>query len=137
MARRDEQGYLRFIAYLGESGLEPSVRGICLRHATTPRDIYLDTQGPTITAARLEVWWWLTVELGKSAGEIGLIFDRNQGSIRYALRRLGEAAVAMGAELDRDRVEAVARNLAQQRTLARVEHGRRLLAADRKKAPAS
>lgn len=106
--RRDEEGYLRFAAYLGETGLLVGARVICLRHAVTPRDIYLDGAGPTTYAARLEIWHWLST-LGKSPTEIARMFDRDDSSIRYALGRLAKVAEEMGAELGESSDDGVAR----------------------------
>ena len=109
---RDQEGYLRFLYYLDETGLDVELRAICLRHHVTPRDVYLDTRGPTVHAARLEIWWWLTQTIGKSTGEVGRIFDREGPSITHAIRRLREVAAAMGHELDATSAPSVARGVA-------------------------
>jgi len=118
--RRDDESYRRFLVYIGECGLEPGLRSICLKHAVTPRDIYLDATGETIHAARLEVWWWLAQEHRKSSSEIGRMFDREPSSILYALKKLSEEArhlvgIYNGNELMHESAKAVAKNVAMAR----------------------
>jgi imidazole glycerol phosphate synthase subunit HisF len=96
---RDEAGYMRFLYYLDETGLDAEVRAVCLRHHVTARDVYMDTKGPSTHAARLEIWYWLTETIKKSTGEVGRIFDRDGSSICHALRKLRETAEAMSIEL--------------------------------------
>ncbi len=109
---RDQEGYVRFLYYLDETGLDVELRAICLRHHVTPKDVYLDTKGPTVHAARLEIWWWLTSTIGKSTGEVARIFDRDGSSVLYAIKRLRETAASMTVELDAMRVPDVARDVA-------------------------
>lgn len=101
---RDDTSYARFIEYVRECGLETEMRIICLRHSVTPRDIYLDTQGYTVYAARIEVWWWLSSYYRKSTTEIGRMFDREGTSIVHALRKLRERATALGFVLTQEDV---------------------------------
>lgn len=109
---RDEGGYQLFFAYITECGLEPELRAICLCHSVTLRDIYLDLRGPTVHAARLEVWWWLTTIYRKSTLEIGRMFNREPTSITHALRKLRETAAAMGQALDASAAHEVSKHLA-------------------------
>jgi hypothetical protein len=85
---RDEAGYAVLEKHLTESGLEVSVKEICKSHFTSLRHIYLDTRGPSVLAARIEVWWTLMKVYGKAHAEIGTIFNRDRSSISWALRRL-------------------------------------------------
>lgn len=101
---RDEAGYRRLIAYLGEVGLEPDVRGICLRHAVTLRDVYLDSSAAEVHAARTEIWWWLESKHRKSRAQIGRLFDRDATTVTAALNKLEKIAAEMGKELDEESV---------------------------------
>lgn len=92
MRKRDKAGFRIFFAYLEETGLDEPLRAICRSHAVTLAEIYLDTKGPTVYAARLECWGWLTLAAGKSSAEVGRLFDRDPTSVLYALRRLAEGA---------------------------------------------
>ena len=120
---RDEESYKRFLEYVTESGLEPEIRTICRRHAVTLRDIYLDVRGPTVYAARLEVWWWLASAYRKSTSEIGRLFDREATSVLYAIRRLREASIAMGIELDAGTAHDMAKRISEKITKVRSEQG--------------
>jgi hypothetical protein len=63
-------------------------------------DMYLDGKGPTMLAARLESWWYLMRRAGKSAGEIALMYDRDQSSIQHGLRQLFRYADELGFEVE-------------------------------------
>lgn len=134
---RDDESYKRFLAYATESGLEPEIRAICRRHAVTPRDIYLDVRGPTVYAARLEVWWWLASAYRKSMSEIGRMFDREATSVLYAVRRLRDTSVAMGVELDASSAHELAKHIseANKKSLSHqgVQHAQRMTQARQKK----
>lgn len=93
---RDEAGYQVFIQYLSEAGFEPVVREICLEHAVTPRDTYLDARGPTCHAARLVIWWWLHTSFRKSFLEIARIYDRDHSSISQAVKKFKERGNELG-----------------------------------------
>lgn len=112
MSARDQTSYLQFLVYLDETGLDAGVHEICRRHHVSTREVYLDTKGPTVTAARLEIWFWLRIAIGKSNGEIGRIFGRDAGSISYAFHRLVEQAKAMNVDLTRETAPDVARAFA-------------------------
>lgn len=125
--RRDEDGYQRFLGYLGEAGIEPELRGICLTHAVTLRDIYLDVRGPSCMAARLEVWWWLSFKYHKSRPEIARLFDRDPGSIAHAFTRLRDTAAANGREtIPSSYIHGLSVLVATSATIAWTESGRRV-----------
>lgn len=109
---RDQTGYLQFLVYLDETGLDVGVHEICRRHHVSTREVYLDAKGPTVTAARLEIWYWLRIVIGKSHGEIGRMFGRDAGSISYAFHRLVEQANVMNVDLTRETAPDVARAFA-------------------------
>ncbi len=121
---RDKAGYQRFHEYLVEVGLEPQIRCICLQHTVTPRDIYLDTLGPSATGARLEVWWWLMKEIGKSKSEIGKLFDRDPTSVTHALKRLYKTADAADRDVEAATVHELCRTVAREINQNREESGR-------------
>lgn len=112
-ARRDKAGFRRFYAYLRETGLEEPLRAACAAHRATLADAYGDAKGPTAHAARLECWALLALEHGKSPAEIGRMFDRDGGSVRYGLRRMAEEAAARGAALALDTARPAARFVAE------------------------
>lgn len=109
---RDQTSYLQFLVYLDETGLDVGVQEICRRHHVSTREVYLDGKGPTVTAARIEVWYWLRVAIGKSNSEIGRMFDRDASSVSYALARLHAEAEAMNVVLTRENAPDVARAFA-------------------------
>ena len=125
---RNEESYLRFLYYLDETGLDVELRAICLRHFVTPKDVYLNSKGPTVHAARLEIWWWLTTTIRKSHGEVGRLFDRDGTSILYAMRKLRTTATTMGAELDALHAADVARAVALSAIEGQARAGRQVAA---------
>jgi hypothetical protein len=108
---RDNDSFAVFTAYIAETGLDASMREICLQHRVTLRDIYLDVRGPTVHAARLEVWWMLMF-LRKSSSEIGRLFDRDASSVQHAMKRLTERASELGTSLGVETVREIARSVA-------------------------
>lgn len=109
---RDQTSYLQFLLYLDETGLDVGVQEICRRHHVSTREVYLDGKGPTVTAARIEIWYWLRVAIGKSNSEIARMFGRDSGSVTYAFGRLAEQAKVMNVELTRETVPDIARAFA-------------------------
>lgn len=108
--RRTEEGYERFLAYLGDVGLGELVRSVCLAHAVTPRDAYMDSRSGSAFAARLELWWRLQKQWHKSHIEIGRLFDRKPTSVTHAMRKLyRHAEDAMRTDLDANSARVVAR----------------------------
>lgn len=122
---RDNDGYERFFAHVTEAGFAEDLKAICLRHHVTLKEIYLDTRGPTVYAARLEAWWWMTSAIHKSSSEIARIFDRDPSSILHALTRLKEAAQALGESLDGEGSHKVAKQMSRELAEARVSGGRK------------
>lgn len=102
---RNEESYQKLLVYLNEVGLFDDLRAVCLKYYVSLRDIYLDSRGPTVHAARLEVWFVLAHTFKKSNGEIAKIFDRDGSSLTHAFRRLKEKAAEIGKELPRDVTE--------------------------------
>lgn len=88
MPSRNKEGFRRFFGYLEEVGLTEPLREICKAHCTSLMEIYLDTVGQSSLAARLEVWWWLKTEIGKSDAEIGRMFDRDASSVHYGQKKV-------------------------------------------------
>jgi hypothetical protein len=133
--RRDDASYEVFAAYVVEAGLDFEMRSICLYNHVTIRDIYLDARGPTVHAARLEVWWWLTFVLKKSFNETGRLFDRDPTSIAHAVRGLVNQSITMAVPLDsvshvRDVARAIAdrslnRNRASGAVRAAINNGKK------------
>lgn len=107
---RDNAGFESFSTYIVDCGLEADMRAVCLKHRVTLRDIFLDARGPTVHAARLEVWWGL-IHFGKSSHEIGTIFFRDPTSVQHAMKRMMERACELGIPLDVDHVHDVARSV--------------------------
>ena len=125
---RTQETYLQFLLYLDETGLDEELRAICKGHHVTPRDVYLDARGPTVHAARLECWWWLVMHTRKSPGEVAKLFDRDPGSIRYGMLRLGEQALILGRELNAESVRAVAEGVADSAAEKQAQAGERVAA---------
>lgn len=115
---RTEEGFRNFSGYVEETGLFADLKAICLRHHVTLRDVYLDTKGPTVYAARLEVWWWLYSTIKKSTFEIARLFDRDDSTISYALIKLRARATELGHVLE-DNVHDTARAIAERTTRSR------------------
>lgn len=108
---RTEDRSCFFLAYLAETGLDVELRAICLRHFVSLRNVYLDGRDPTIVAARLECWFWLSTRARKSASEIARIFDRDNASVHHGLKKLREMAAKMNVPLDAEHASEVARAL--------------------------
>ena len=108
---RDNVAFEAFSSYIAECGLEGDMRAVCLKHRVTLRDIFLDARGPTVHAARMEIWRNLT-SFGKSSNEVGTIFFRDATSVQHAMKRMNERACEMGVPLDADHVHDVARSVA-------------------------
>lgn len=113
MGKRTSVSCERFIVYLEDSGMKEAVSAICKSFYVSPRDIYLDARGWTITAARLETWWWMMTIARKSMGEVARIFDRDSSSLYYSMQRLGEMAVEKGVPLNEKTIHAIAEAVAQ------------------------
>lgn len=133
---RDEGGYRRFVAYLGETGLLEEIRSICLRHAVSLRDIYFNSSASEIQAARSEIWWWLEAKHNKSRATIGRMFDRDASTISTAIKKLSGIAAEMGKELNDSAVFDLATLLAKRSIELRErmgrEHHERMAARNRK-----
>lgn len=111
---RDEATYACFLVYLDEIGLIDELRAICRAHHVSLRDIYLDARGPTSTAARMQAWWWLVAVKRKSQSEVARMFDRDDTSIGYAVRKLCTQSRVMNVELTEATVERIARAFGEQ-----------------------
>ena len=98
--KRTDDDYYRFAGYLADAGLEAGIRAVCARHFVSLRQVYEGERGQTVQAARLEAWWWLTSEIGKSAAEVGRIFDVDSTTVIKGLRRLREAVEESGIQYE-------------------------------------
>lgn len=112
---RDEATFQIFLAYITEIGLEQEIRSVCLKYFVTLRDIYLDVRGPSVHAARLEVWFWMSYRYRKSNGEIGVLFNREGNSVMHALRKVKEKSLQYGMQLPDDITEITKRMAAEAR----------------------
>lgn len=121
---RTEAGYQMFSAYIEEVGLGDQIKEICKRHVTTPRDVYLDTRGPSATGARFEVWWWLMKVVGKSTAEIGRLFDRDASSMTHAMKKLYTKADAVSRDVELTTVFGLCHALAHEINENLTESGR-------------
>ena len=123
---RNDETFLRFLAFLGETGLEPQVRGICLAHSVSLREVYLDFRGASVHAARQEIWFWLLHEMGRSPNEVARIFDRDRSSLIHVTKRLKEKAVSLGRPLDMTTVRELASAVAADAREVRERVGREM-----------
>lgn len=123
---RDNEGYERFLAYITEAGFIDDLKSICLSHRVTLREVYLDVRGPSVYAARIEIWWWMMFSLHKSSVEIGRIFDRDYSSVLHAITRLKERAIELGIPFN-DAVGShnVAKTMAKELTESRIPGSRK------------
>ena len=109
---RDKQGYRGFLRYLEECALDGPLRAIGQRHGVSLQEAYSNARGRSVVAARLEMWHWLTSEMGRSPGEIAKIFDRDRGAVAFALKRLRECAEQLELSVDAGTVTAISRHVA-------------------------
>lgn len=122
--KRSEEGFVRFVVYLEETGLAPRLREICLAHHVTLRDIYNDARGRSAMAARVETWWWLMKHASRSTREIGALFDRDASSVTHAMRRLYAKAEAMGFDVEEASVAQLTKAFADEAYNRQVTNGR-------------
>lgn len=101
-------GFETFSAYILEAGLDEELRAVCLTHRVTLKEVYLDTRGTSVHAARMEMWWRLA-NMGKSLSEIGRLFARDVTSIMHAMRRLREISAEQSIPIGTESVTIVAR----------------------------
>lgn len=92
---RDKQSFRRFHLYVEECGLDEPLRAIGRHHGVTLFEAYSDARGPSVVAARIEMWHWLVSEMGKSPAEVAAMFDRDRGAVTAALKKLHERARAL------------------------------------------
>jgi len=111
MRTRDKQGYRGFLRYLEECALEEALRAIGHRHGVSLQEAYSDARGKSVVAARIEMWHWLTSEMGRSPGEIAKIFDRDRGAVAFALKRLRECAEQLALPVEAGTMATIARHM--------------------------
>jgi hypothetical protein len=97
---RDKATFCRFQLYLEECGLDEPLRAIGRRHGVTLFEVYSSVRGPSVVAARIEMWHWLIAEMGKSPAEVAVMFDRDRGAVAAAMKNLEACARALAAELE-------------------------------------
>lgn len=107
--KRTEETFRAFESYLGESGLILDVQPILLHHRTTLRDVYLHEHVSSAKVARVEIWWMLHRELGRSIYEIARLFHMTARPVSKRLQEVEEAALAAGAPLTRESARESAR----------------------------
>jgi len=109
---RDKLGFRRFYLFCEEVALLDPFREILRLHAVSLWDVYGDVPGPSVHAARMHLWWWLSAAYGKSAGEIGRIFDRDGSSIHHAVAKLRARAKKEGVLVSEETAAPLARLVA-------------------------
>lgn len=129
--QRDQAGFRIHFLYIKEVGLDGSLISICKAHAVTLHDVYVDGRGPTIHAARLECWGWMHLFLRKSHSEIGKIYDREPGSVLFALKRMREIASEYGVRFELSTLRQLASEVAQRSSTNQAAAGRRAQAISR------
>jgi chromosomal replication initiation ATPase DnaA len=107
LATKDKQSFQRFLAYVTECGLEAPLRAIALRHAVTLQEAHSDARSPSVVGARVEMWYWLTTEVGRTPAEVAAIFGRDRGAVFAALKKLQATASELERELAPDTVTSV------------------------------
>lgn len=111
---RDKQGYRAFVRYLGECGLEETLRGIARHHGVSLQEVYSNARGKSIIAARVDMWHWLTSEMGRSPGEIAKMFDRDRGAVSAALKSLRECAEQLALPVTTSTVPTIVRHMVRE-----------------------
>lgn len=109
---RSKAGFRRFYAYAEEVGLKEPLSALVARHESTLFAIYMDEPTVSATAARLEVWWYLVTETGRSAAEVAELFDRNRSSVVHGLRLLKAKAEQLTVRVAPDTIGVLARLVA-------------------------
>lgn len=106
---RNWDGFKRFFAHLEETKLKGPLRAITKHHDTFIFDIYTDVNMENVRAARIEAWWYLVAETGRTVKQVAELFDRTPRAIAQALQLLENRAEAMTVAVAADTVAVLAR----------------------------